>query len=95
VQDVRSAKPVTVTADGEIIEPAPPPDLTKQLAASIDWGKWVADHLASMRNAQDRGAFNEVWADVRDEVQRMQPPADSIKALNEGKAEIKASRGWK
>lgn len=97
VQDVRAAKPVTVTADGEIVEPPSQPDLTKQLAASIDWSRWVSDHLSALRNAanKDRGSFNAAWADVTDDVKRVQPAPEHVEALNAGKNEIKASMGWK
>lgn len=98
VADVRSAKPVVVTKDGEIVPDAPSePDLTRQLAASVDWGKWVADHLGALRNAsnKDRGAFNEAWADVVDDVKRLSPAPEHVEALNAGKNELKASLGWK
>lgn len=96
VQDVRAAKHVEVTADGEIVEP-PQPDLTKQLAASIDWKKWVTDHLGALRNAanMNRGRYTEAWADIMDDVKKCEPAKEHVEALNAGKAEIKASMGWK
>lgn len=97
VADVAAAKPVQVTADGEIVEPSEPEDLTKQLAASIDWARWVNDHLTALRSAadSDRGAFNEAWADIMDDVKRCAPEAKFIAALNAGKNDIKSSKGWK
>jgi hypothetical protein len=96
VADVRAAKPVTVTADGEIVEPPSQPDLTKQLAASVDWGKWAAEHLAAIQGAPDMGSLTAAWADANDDVKRLQPPAEYIEALRLAKDERKAAlRGSK
>ena len=92
VSDVRAAKPVTVTDDGEIVDSQP---LAKQLAASVDWGKWAGDHLGAMRNAQDRGQLNEVLLDVARDIERLQPPPDVVTELRASVAEVKASKGWK
>jgi hypothetical protein len=102
VADVRSAKRVEVSAGGEIIEakpePASGPDLTKALAASIDWDKWAQRHLDSMRQAakEGMGALNEAWLDVNDDVKKLkaggQPaPEAHVEALKAGKDELKTS----
>lgn len=94
VQDVRSAKPVTVTADGEIVDTKPEaPDLTKALAASVDWKAWAARHLDTMRQAAkvDMGALNEAWLDVNADIKKCQPPSEYVEALKLGKDELKTS----
>jgi len=96
VADVRAAKPVTVTQDGEIVEPPSQPDLTKQLAASVDWHKWAAEHLSAIQEAPDMGSLTAAWADVNDDVKRLQPPPEHIEALRVAKDEKKAAlRGAK
>lgn len=91
VQDVRAAKPVTVTADGQIVE-APPsePDLTKQLAASVDWEKWAAGHLSAILAAAEPGDLMEAWTAVNDDKKRLNPPAEHVEALKVAKDQRKA-----
>lgn len=99
VADLRAAKRVEVTVDGEIVQSAheAETDLTEKLHASVDWAQWLADNLGALRNAANagRGRFNEEWADIAGQVQRIAPPKETIEALNAGKNEIKAGAGWK
>jgi len=87
VSDVRGARPVTVTQDGEILDapPAPSsgPDLTAQLHASVDWGRWASGHVLAINAAASRGAVNEVSAVVADEVARLDPPEDARAVVRE------------
>lgn len=98
VADVKGAKRVDVTVEGEILKPESGPDLTKALAASIDWNRWAADHLATLRNAAkvDMGTLNEAWLDVMDDYKRLKagghaPPPEHVEALRLGKDELKTS----
>lgn len=95
VQDVRGAQRVNVTADGEIVEakPEPPsaPDLTKQLAASIDWDKWAMGWLAHIEAAEDKGSLMAVWADVQEDVRKVRPPAEAVEVLKMAKDKRKAA----
>lgn len=82
VADVRGARPVTVTADGEVIESKPEPqDLTKQLAASIDWVQWASQHALALAEANTKGALMEAWANVQADVKKLNPPAEQVDAL--------------
>ena len=92
VADVRAAKPVTVTTDGEILaEPPSAPDLTPQMSASIDWSRWVAEHVAAIDSALDMGSLNAAWADVNDDKRKLQPPAEHVERLRVAKDERKAA----
>lgn len=93
VADVKSAKPVTVTADGEIVEPPSEPDLTKQLSASIDWDKWAAEHLDAIQGAADMGSLNVAWADVNADKKKLAPPAEAVDVLRKAKDAKKAELG--
>jgi hypothetical protein len=89
IDSVSSAQRVTVTADGEIVE-APPksaasPDLTQQLAASIDWDKWGSAHLERIEGAKTKGALNEAWAMVNEDKRKLNPPAVHYDALAKAK----------
>lgn len=95
VQDVRTAKPVTVTPDGVIVEPSSEPDLTKQLSASIDWDAWVESHLNAIQGAPDPGSLNAAWADVNDEKKKLQPPPAAVDVLRKAKDAKKAELGVK
>lgn len=89
ISSIPSAKPVTVTADGEIIEEK----LIKQLEASVDWDKWAARHLDTLRKAAevDMGALNEAWFDVNEDIKKTKPPSQFVEALKLGKDELKTS----
>jgi hypothetical protein len=85
VADVKAAKPVHVTDDGEIVEQDPDP----QLAAGVDWSRWVEDHLRAMQSARDNGELLECWAAVNDDDKRLSPPAQHVDALRAAKDERK------
>lgn len=74
VQDVKAAKPVTVTPDGEIVEQ----DLTKQLAASVTqaWPAWLSKHEAAFAAASDLGELAEAWFETHEELKALAPPED-------------------
>lgn len=74
VGDVKGAKFVEVTTDGVILDtPARPPsapDLTRQLAASVEkveWDKWAAGHLIMIEEAQEKADLNIAWAAVNED----------------------------
>lgn len=90
VQDVRGAKQMEVTVSGEIVDPSSQPDLTKQLAASIDWSKWADEHLGAINGAPDMGSLTAAWADINDEVKKLAPPAEHVEALRTAKDAKKA-----
>jgi hypothetical protein len=75
IEAVKGAQRVTVTADGEIIDakPEPPsaPDLTKQLAASIDWTKWAAKFVADIEKAATKGDVNIITTIAKEEAARL------------------------
>lgn len=87
VSDMKGAKPMRVTEQGDIVDasPEPPsaPDLTKQLAASVDLNSWVDGVLADIENAKSKGAVNEVIAQVQAEAKEMAakgaPVSDSVR----------------
>jgi hypothetical protein len=87
VSDMKGAKPMRVTEQGDIVEAAPEPasqsDLTKQLSASIDLNKWAGDVMADIVNAKSKGAVNEVIAQVQAEAKEMaakgSPVPDSLR----------------
>lgn len=89
VSDVKGARQVQVTADGEIVESGP--DLTKQLEESVaqNWDKWLADAQTSMRTA---ASLMEAWTDVNDDIKRLKPPAHIVAAAIACKDELKGSR---
>ncbi len=95
VSDVKAAKPIHVTTDGEIIEAPSQPDLTKQLAASVDWDRWGAEHLDAIQGAPDKGSLNAAWADVNDEQKRLHPPPAAVEMLRKAKDAKKAELGVK
>lgn len=39
-------------------------DLSSQLAASIDWGKWEQDHATALKASRNIGELQERWADA-------------------------------
>jgi hypothetical protein len=85
IEAVKGAQRVTVTADGEIIDAKPEPpsasDLTKQLAASVDWDKWAMGWLAHIEAAEDKGSLMAVWADVEDERRKLRPPPEAVEVV--------------
>jgi hypothetical protein len=87
LEAVKGAHRVTVTEDGEIIDakPASEPDLTKQLAASVDWDKWAAGHLAFLDAAEDKGGLNEAWVAVNADIKKLRPPSEYQEALRVAK----------
>ena len=93
VADVKAARHVTVTADGEIIEakpePASAPDLTAQLAASIDWVAWADGFLSAFDGAKSRGFITELWASFNDEVRRLKPDPAIVKQVADAKDRAK------
>lgn len=100
VDSVKGAERVTVTADGEIIDPPKPaakppsgPDLTQQLEASlakVEWDKWAANHLMQIEAAEDKGMLNEAWAAVNEDKRRLGGlPAIHYEALAKAKEDRK------
>lgn len=87
VQDVKGAKPVTVTDDGEVVEG----DLTKALAQSIDWEEWAKHHEAKFTAATTKGALGEAWVEVNEEVKRLNPPQAMINRVEAAKNARKAA----
>ncbi len=87
VGDVRGARFVTVTEDGEIIDekPASEPDLTKQLAASVNWDDWAAEHLMHIEAAETKGDLNIAWAAVNADKRKLNPPDLQYAALAKAK----------
>jgi hypothetical protein len=85
IEAVKGAQRVTVTEDGEIIDakPASEPDLTKQLAASLDLGKWADDVIADINNAKSKGAVNEIAAQVAEEAKTMTVPVTYRERIKE------------
>jgi hypothetical protein len=96
VADVRTAKSVTVTPDGEIVEAKPEPpvqsDLTKQLSASVDWVRWAQDFVKEVQAAATKGAVNEVALVVGEEAKRLAAPEEALavvrQAIRDRKAEL-------
>lgn len=95
IEAVKGAQRVTVTQDGEIIDakPEPPsqPDLTKQLAASVDWDKWAIGWLAHIEAAEDKGSLMTVWSDVQEDVRRLKPPSEAVEVVKLAKDQRKAA----
>lgn len=91
VSDVKAAKPVTVTAAGEILDAPSEPDLTRQLSASVDWDKWHDEHMGAIAGAPDMGSLTAAWADVNDDVKRLQPPKEKVDVLRAAKDARKTS----
>lgn len=100
LETVKGAKIVQVTADGEIIDEAPAkpssePDLTRQLAASVEqnWPKWASGAMSALREASKHGmgALQEMWSEVYTEMQKLNPPADVRREVTEAKEELKSS----
>ncbi len=81
VQDVKGAKPVNVTADGEVVEG----DLTQALAQSINWEEWLASHVKVFAHAQSKGELGEAWLEANDEVKRLSPPEPIVARLVDAK----------
>lgn len=95
VADVRGAKFVDVTTEGEIVgerpvaaeKPAGGPDLTQQLQASVskfEWDKWAAGHLIMIEEAQDKGMLNEAWAAVNEDRRRLKDKGTPVPDLHYG-----------
>ena len=92
IESVATAQRVTVTADGEIVEtpkPASQPDLTKQLAASVDWDKWAQDHLMQIEASETKGDLNIAWASVNEDKRKLNPPEVHYAALAKAKDDRK------
>lgn len=69
-------------------EKQPPPDLTRQLAASVDWGNWEKTQAASLRNAKTMGALHEAYAAIY--ARAKEAPNGTEKRLTSIKNEMKA-----
>jgi hypothetical protein len=94
VADVKSAKPVEVTEDGEILDhDAKLAHLEQQLSASVDWAKWAADHVVAMNDAvkDGPGALLEAWAAVNDDIKKLRPPPAYVDGLRMAKDDLKQS----
>jgi hypothetical protein len=87
LEAVKGAQRVTVTEDGEIVDtpskPASEPDLTKQLAASVDICKWADEVIADINNAKSKGAVNEIAAQVAEEAKTMTVPTSVRERIKE------------
>lgn len=92
VADVKGAKFVEVDSDG-VIHDRPPsqPDLTKQLAASVDWDAWAANHLMFIEEAKTKGDLNIAWAAVNEDKRKLNPPELQYNALAKAKDLRKAA----
>ncbi len=94
VADVRAARHVTVTADGEIVE-APPaaasaPQLTEQLAASIDWNAWADGFIGDFDRATEKGQITEMWTLFNEDVRKLKPSPALVDQVKEAKDNAKA-----
>ena len=93
VADVRAARHVTVTADGEIIEakaePASAPDLTAQLAASVDWNAWADGFIGDFDRATAKGQITEMWTLFNEDVRKLKPPPALVDQVKEAKDRAK------
>lgn len=93
VADVKGARPVTVTADGEIVDPSE--QLTKQLVASVEtnWPKWLEGHVKRFQAAATKADLLEAWGDCEAEIRKLKVPADVAKEAIAAKDEEKARIG--
>ena len=93
LEAVKGAQRVTVTADGEIVEakPEPPaqPDLTKQLAASVDWSRWAAKFVTDIGQAATKGDVNIITTIAKEEAGRLH--AEGVAMPDEVREAIKAA----
>lgn len=93
VSDVKGAKPVTVTPDGEVVDDSAP--LVKQLAASVEtsWPKWLERHVRQMQSATDLGELLEAWSECEREARMMKVPPEVVKEAIATKDEEKKRLG--
>lgn len=91
--DVKSAKPVHVTVDGEIVEakpePASAPQLAEQLAASIDWNAWADGFIGDFDRATEKGQITEMWTLFNEDVRRLKPSPALVDQVKEAKDRAK------
>ena len=68
-------------------------DLTAPLAASTrDWKTYESRHMSALRNAAKggKGALQEEWANVFEDMKRSNVPAEVRKAITDAKDDLKA-----
>ena len=91
VADIKAAKRVEVTVDGEIVEapvPATAP-IEEQLHASIDWAKWADGYIADFDRANAKGDVMQLWTLVNDDVKKLKPPAPLVDQVKDAKDRAK------
>lgn len=68
-------------------------ELTGPLAASLrDWKTYASRHMSALRNAakQGKGALQEEWSNVYEDMGRSKPPAEVRKEITDCKDDLKS-----
>lgn len=92
VADIKAAKRVEVTVDGEIVQAtdSEPKDLAEPLRESIDWNKWADGYMADFERATAKGDVMQLWTLVNADVKKLQPPARLVEQIKDAKDRAKA-----
>lgn len=96
IGDIKAAKRVEVTVDGEIVDrdskPAEvsEPDIEDQLSRSIDWCAWADGYIGDFDRATQKGDVMQLWTLVNDDVKKLKPPPNLVEQVKESKDRAKA-----
>jgi len=89
VSDVAGARPVQVTADGEIVET--PKALPAANRSDAEWLEWALSHTANMNDAKTPGAMKEAYFVAVKEARAKGAPKMILESLEAVKEKLKAS----